>query len=588
MFPATEIADFSLATPDQTDPTVLAELKHLGGAMDISLLLLRTAHEYLDRYTAKDEHETPIFHGGTHFRASAQDEKVTSAQESLDVVESYATSLTLMLAVLSFARTFQESVTDLVVKQDVARLSGRASRRLTAAMVGLLRSFTVSVFEGDSDFGKALMRTANQQAMPDRQLITELRQALQPVMTGLREVNIGSGQHKSFVGANRLFECGWSWGVIHGTEPIQFPDKAGSPDAGHQPAGVAADEPYLYFTTVALDAIADLFSDRVRRANLLNEEQQRLARVLQVRWDLTQQYWSVLASFGSGRWPLEDVPWAATDNIESDYLTALVASISMRDLVLKQANESDLDRVGKVLTELSNRGRITRRPMKRDNAIKRLHDPGFRLELNVHPDLTSVPKSEEMADGLLEPKLLWPIQDYAAVLLKRSVRVATLFTDTQLQASMIGLGDLLWDHLRGRRFARGKAANLWDQPNRAYGDLATGEYDTPSWQMTIRVVESLVIAAGLAASDPPRSDILDVDARHMISEAERLLDKELLRGPDQAGPSMRRAIQDAEVTLSRARQIVDKTPGTAIALVVQVLVELDRLTAAREDSMWAR
>ena len=95
-----------------------------------------------------------------------------------------------------------------------------------------------------------------------------------------------------------------------------------------QPTGVAEARPYLYFTVVALDGIQDLFSERTRLLGLLDEEQQRLARALQLRSDLTRQFWSKIATFGrGGRWPLEDLPWRTTDGRESDYYSVLLTSI---------------------------------------------------------------------------------------------------------------------------------------------------------------------------------------------------------------------------------------------------------------------
>ncbi len=61
---------------------------------------------------------------------------------------------------------------------------------------------------------------------------------------------------------------------------------------------MAEARPYLYFTVVALDGIQDLFSERTRILGLLDEEQQRLARALQLRLDLTRQFWAKIATFG--------------------------------------------------------------------------------------------------------------------------------------------------------------------------------------------------------------------------------------------------------------------------------------------------
>jgi hypothetical protein len=568
MFPATEISSFRLTDPDQTDESALEALRPLGDAAQVPLVLVDALNDYLDRYTAPDG--TAIFHGGSHFGSSEPGMAPTPQQQSLDVVESFATSLTLMLATQSFARSFQRVVhrDDLIAQ--LKSLDERAARRLTAAMVGLLRSFTINTFDAHSELGKALLRTVNQANRPAGRVIAELRHELRDVIAGLRdEILIGSGQRKGrdLVAPQRLFECGWSWGIIHGTDPIDFAD------VGEQAAGVASDEPYLYFTMVALDGIADLFTDRTRRAGLLNEEQQRLARALHLRWDLTQQYWSVLADFGPGVWPLEDIPWRTTDNIESDYLSALVAGVAMRNLIERRADDIELDRLSKVLIELTNRGRITRRPMEAERAVPDLHDPGFQLEL------VSLGES-------LGPKLLWPIQDYAAVLLKRTVRVASMLKDTEPHGQMLRLADDLWTHLEKRRLKGDREKFLWDQPKQAFETVRT-DYREPSWQMTVRVVESLVVAANLVSGEPLRSDELFVYARDMLSEAEHLLDQELMQGAEDAGPAMRRSLQSITAKLQRARQVLSDRPATAFALVSSVLLELDQLAAVREDAALA-
>ena len=222
---------------------------------------------------------------------------------------------------LAFANDFEQVATREDLQLEVARLRERAGRRLTAAMVGLLRSFTINAFDADSRPGQALLRTVNQATLPERRVIDDLRAALAPVAAGLGDISIGSGQKKDLTGVNMLFELGWSWGVIHVTPVIEFAEAAGK-----QPEGLAADEPYMYFTMAALNSIADLFTAQSLRTDLLDPDQARLARALENRWKTTQLYWSIIASFGGGRrWPLQDVPWRSTDEVESGYLTILVA-----------------------------------------------------------------------------------------------------------------------------------------------------------------------------------------------------------------------------------------------------------------------
>ncbi len=177
---------------------------------------------------------------------------------------------------------------------------------------------------------------------------------------------------------------------------------------------MAEARPYLYCTVVALDGIQDLFSDRTRILGLLNEEQQRLARALQLRWDLTRRFWAKVATFGGERWPLEDLPWMTTDGRESDYYSVLLTSILIEGA---GSDRIDVERVGRVLEELSNRGRITRRPMADDPAIA-LHMPGMRLRLMG---------SEKVAEG---PRLAWTVSSYTLLVLKRLLRVAELLDDS--------------------------------------------------------------------------------------------------------------------------------------------------------------
>ncbi len=433
-------------------------------------------------------------------------------------------------------------------------------------MVGLLRSFTVSVFDAHSPEGRALCRTANQNGLPERQIIEELRRALREINARLRDVTIGSGAGivEDLDNPNRLFECGWSWGIVH-----QAPAIDTSEDVGIQRQGTAQPAPYLYFTVVALDGIAALFSERTRLLGLLNEEQTRLAQALQLRWDLTQSYWSTIATFGSGRWPLEDIPWRTTDRAESDYFSLLVTSIVVQDLVRRRAPDAALSRVGQVLNELANRARITRRPFEQNDQALPMHAPGVRIDLLG-------------TDGDTDTKVGWIVSDFAPLLLKRTVRIAGLMRDTELRGALLGLADAVWDHLQRRQISREPGTALWDQPGNAFAQIPLGS-DNPSWYYTRRVVECLVTAAEVVSSPPLQNERLAELAGDLLSEADHRFDQELLRGSTEAGPAMREALQSARATLRRAREIMPDHPGTAFVLVSEVLRDLDRLAAARSD-----
>ena len=263
---------------------------------------------------------------------------------------------------LGFLRVLRSAVRREESKAEIEALEGQASLRLSAAMVGLLRSFTVNAFDVDTQFGQALIRTVNQANLPQRQVVAQLRRELRQTIASFREILIGSGQVSNLDSPDRLFECGWSWGIVTEAPPIETEEPV-----GEQPKGAAQDAPYLYFTVIALDAIEDLFSERTRILGLLNDEQQRLSRALQLRWELTRSYWATVATFGDGhRWPLADIPWRTTDEDASDYYTLLVTSLAVKGLARERGSDTESARVGMVLTELANRARITRRPFDND------------------------------------------------------------------------------------------------------------------------------------------------------------------------------------------------------------------------------
>jgi hypothetical protein len=339
---------------------------------------------------------------------------------------------------------------------------------------------------------------------------------------------------------------------------------------GQQPVGVAEARPYLYCTVVALDGIQDLFSDRTRILGLLNEEQQRLARALQLRWDLTRRFWSKIATFGPGRWPLEDLPWVTTDGRESDYYSVLLTSILTQGT---GSDRIDVERVGRVLEELSNRGRITRRPMADDPAIA-LHMPGMRLRLLG---------SEKVGAG---PRLAWTVSSYTLLVLKRLLRVAELLDDSSQRVHFLQLSDQIWRHVERRRIQQPGARGLWDNPLQVFtAGPSYADYGKPSWYHTERVVEVMVAAANVTGSQSTPAPELQQIASQLLAEAEHRFDMERLRGTDDTGNQMRESFQVVAAKLRRAREILSERPGTASVLANDVLRELDMVDAARQDTV---
>jgi hypothetical protein len=563
MVPATEIPDFKLDLPNETAPDVLDALTRLGGATQIPRRLVSAIGEYLRTYT--DESGSPSFAGGSYFTAQGGIEALTPEQRALDVVDSFAVSVRLMLATIGFTKVFRRVLTRDDLVREVTELETMANRRLTAAMIGLLRSFSVYVFDVDSPEGRNLCQMVNQSRLPNRRVVADLHNELRDIRAGLRgDVTLGIGDVPDLDNENKLFQCGWSWGVAKDAPAVRT-----AAEEIRQVAGVAFAAPYLYFTVVALDSIQNLFSERTRLLGLLDEEQQRLARALQIRWDLTQSYWSKLARFGTARWPLEDMPWRTTDGVESDYLSLLVSSIVVQDLSTRPAEREAL-RVGEVLQELAERARITRRSVDGDQAIT-LHAPGFPFEL-------------EGSDEAGGPRLTWLLADFSPQLLKQTIRVAGLLTDIERRGQVVALADRVWEeHLLERRFADGTASKLWDRPSEIYPELKPGP-DAVSWYYTERVTGCLVLAATLAGSPPLRSPGLTDLATDLLAEADHLYDQELLRMAAAIGPSMEAALQRARAALRRAHDIIRERPGTAAALATQVLQELDQLAAARQSA----
>jgi hypothetical protein len=564
-YPNSEVPSFKVDVPNEASDDVLDALAGLGTGTEVPQVLMRAFGEYLRTYQATDG--TPIFAGDTYFSSADPNTDLTPDQRALDVVDSYSMSVTLCLAALGFLKVFRTQIRRDALKREVDELLAAASRRLTAAMVGLLRSFSVNVFSPNSPAGRVLTRTVNQSGQSDRQAVHELQRALSGVRAGLRDVTIGSGQAEQLEDESTLFECGWSWGVVRDAPEITMQEFAINDVVGAQPKGYARVGPYVYFTAVALDGIADLFSERTRVLGLLDPLQQRLAGALQLRWDLTQQFWATIATFGDAHWPVEDIPWRTNDGQESDYFSLLVTAIAVPDLIRRRVPDADLRRIARVLDDLAGRSRITRRPLIPDAAIE-MHSPGLKLTLT--------------GGEALGPQMSWLITDFPALLLKRVVGISGLARSTDLRDYVVRIADSVWEHLLRRRMSGGPGAGLWDQAQNAFSEVEL-VHELPSWYFTERVVECLVQTSVVLSAPPLRSDVLIDIAMDVLNEADHLYDHEMLNGSPET-PQLRSDLKRMDSTLIRARNIVNERPASAIALANTVLQELDLLIAARQDA----
>jgi hypothetical protein len=285
---------------------------------------------------------------------------------------------------------------------------------------------------------------------------------------------------------------------------------------------------------------------------------------LQLRWNLTLNFWYTVATFGSPTWALEDVPWRTTDGMESDYFTLFVAAMVAQRFERERSAEA-LVRLGRILEELAGRGRIIRRPLENDPALE-VHAPGVRLQLVG---------SEELGE-----RRSWVMSNYSSVLLLRVMRTAAAIPDTFERDRLVDLANRIWRHLLDRRITEGPGKGLWDQPGAA---LARNRdpHTEPSWYHTERVVECLVAAAETFAQ-PSRTSIVLADlAREFLNEAEHIFDQERLLGTPNAGHSIRTSFQSISARLDRARVLLTEKPGTSARLAQDVLRELDELATAR-------
>ncbi|MGW8064808.1 SCO2524 family protein [Streptomyces ziwulingensis] len=561
LYPATEVPAFRLDQPDTTERDVLRALDRLGSRLEIPPNLITALTQFMRTHTDADD--SPTFAGGHYFRPAGPGGQITPEQSRLGVVDSYSMSVTLCLATLGFLKIYEGTTTRPEVLRAIAELRNATNARLTAAMVSLLRSFTVNVFDAESEQGERLIQVVGQGRQSDRAVLQQFSRKLRPLRaTIIESLTRGIQVDEGIRDESQLFECGWAWGVVKDAPTVTDLDV---PVPG-QPDGIADRLPYVYFTVVALDGIQDLFSDRTLTLGLLDADQQKLAEALRLRWELSQQYWSAIARFGAERWPLEDLPWQTTGlRLESEYFSLTVAAILVHDLVRRKATDDDLTRTVAIMERLADRGRVTSRMTKDDPTI-RLHTPGVTMPL----------AGSERSGGVL----LWRMTDYSAQLLKRIVQLATLSRNIGAQDRLLRLAEQAFEHLWARRIGDEEGVGLWDNVRSVYPD-ARDVGLRMSWSITERVTECLVAARNLYEQQPIRSPGLAGLARELLSEATHLFGKEQLEASAAVDGSRARAMRSIESRLDHARTLVDERPATAFALALPVLRELDTLAQAR-------
>lgn len=563
MYPATEIPAFRLDDPDTTERDVLTALRTAGGRLEIPAKIVAVLADFMGTHVAEDK--APSFAGGNYFLSADPENGPTEEQRRLGVVDSFSMSITLSLACLGFLKIYESTTRRTEVRAQIDALRDSTKTRLTAAMVSLLRSFTINVFDPEEAQGRTLCQLLGQGHASDRVVIQQFQRRFKALRATISESFVlGVDVADRLKDENQLFECGWAWGLVKDAPPVETTDPIGL-----QPDGIAKSIPYLYFTVVALDGIQDLFSDRTLTLGLLDPEQQRLAEALRLRWEITQQYWSGIARFGDTSWPLEDIPWRTTgQRLESEYFSLSVASILVHDLVRRRATDDDLTRTVAVMERLAERGRISSRMKQRDSAMQ-LHTPGVRLPLQ--------------GSDALGPPMQWTMGDFSAQLLKRSIQLCTLSRNISSHDRLLRLSERIFDHVWRRRITEGPGTGLWDDVTAVFPGAPPAERPF-SWSVTERVTECMVAARQLYVQPPIRSPELALQAAAMLSEATHLLGNEQLEPTSHNGGSRGLALTGVEVKLKRARDIVDRQPATAIALTNEILGELEALALARHTA----
>lgn len=530
LLPATDLPGLRLDVPDRTEDDAIEALGTVGDRFSLPRRLVRAMTEYMTRYSDDDG---PTFRAGRYLLPTGP------RLSRSDVLESCALSVRLCLAALGFSRVYRANLLREDLRDETLRLEELASYRLTCAMVGLLRCFAVHGFRDDSAQGENLRRTIAQEHRAEPAVLAEFERAMADVRAGLQEVRIAV-LDDARLGPDLRFECGWSWGLIAGSSPVEVD---GRPAPGRE--GVAAARPDPYFSWIALDAVEALYSERTRLLGLLDEDQQRLARALQLRLDLTRTYWARLATFGDHRWPLERMPWRTLSGEESDHHSLAVAATTAAVFGSTPGNtDIPFSHLTRVFARLARRHGIVR-PPRCDGA------DGIRL---IAGQPVPVPLHDSGTTAT------YRVAGFAPLLFNALVRARGAAHHEQLRGDLDDLADLVWEHMAGT--ATGPAPA---------GPRRFGDGGNPDWHNLLCVVDGLTRAMTIA-------DSATAWARSPLGFVHQLL-----AAADEAADTLTPDDRDGVASrLDRARRLVDDQPARAAALLYQVLAELEPAIAAGE------
>ncbi|MEU4242686.1 SCO2524 family protein [Actinoplanes sp. NPDC026619] len=499
LWPATQEPRYRIDVPDATSEEALEPLQIIGDRHSAPLRLIRAQTAYMTRYA--DVEGRPTFEAG---------------EEGVEVVESFAIGIQMSLAAIGFGRVFRSEVSDDSATAEAERLEKLASVRLSVAMIGLLRSFAVTLFDDESPSGTALHRLIEQEHRDLRAVLGEYRSEIAELRARLLEdVTVGSVAPPGS-GDRSYVSCGWAWGPIAGAPQIET-----SASGIRQAEGLAAPVADPYFTWLVLDVVRELTSTRTRLLGLLDPEQARLAQALQLRMELARFYWSRLATFGDHRWPLERLPWPSD---HADYTSVVIAGILVHNLAASFGN-TDLGfaYLLRILGRLAARQEIVR-PPHTDGSPPVAAPDDHRIELSfADPGRTGSHRGP----------------DFTAVLFDVLLNAAATTNSEQLRREFTDLAGLVWDHL----------------PDGA---------STTDWRNAHRLVCGLVTATYVTGGETGRSGPPLGFVHQLLADADAAF--------DQVAEGDR---TELAARLDRARRIIDQHPARAAALLYQVLGVLD-------------
>jgi hypothetical protein len=195
LYPATVIQSLEVGSVDQTADDVLEYLRSLGNALDIPRRLVEFIDDYMRTYLIDG---TPSFSGGTYFEPQdGESAEAAPSQRKLDVVDSYSMSLTLCLSTLDFLRVYRQDLQSQRTLKRIDDLENLTRQRLSAAMVGLLRSFTVNTFDPEEPSGQRMCTMINQGGAATEIVVSELLGELTAIRsTIMQQVELGFGPRR--------------------------------------------------------------------------------------------------------------------------------------------------------------------------------------------------------------------------------------------------------------------------------------------------------------------------------------------------------------------------------------------------------